>query len=242
MKRTVSAEGGGEEYELRLKMADGDDGRNATRVGVRLTLVHAETLRLEDEVARDRIYDDGDFAIAEVRENGDTIALIVAPLDEEARAAFDSDVLPLLEKGSEIYHNIDGIQLTAFAFNRIIPGFGTWFLPFAAFFFAFSTIVSWGFYGETCAYYLFGQRAVIPFKLLYVSMILVGAAITQLKPVLDFSDAMLGLMLLPNLAGTLMLAPRVMAAARDYFARLASGGFDEEARRATEARQRLKNG
>ena len=132
------------------------------------------------------------------------------------------------------------VQLTAYAFNRVIPGFGTWFLPLAAFFFAFSTIISWGFYGETCIHYLLGDRAVFPFKLLYVSMILVGAGIVELAPVLDFSDAMLGLMLVPNLIGTFLLAPRVIRATRDYFSRLAAGAFDDEARRAAEARRRLE--
>ena len=146
-----------------------------------------------------------------------------------------------LTAGNPAYRNIEGIALTSYAFNQVIPGFGTWFLPIAALFFAFSTIVSWGYYGETCTQYIFGDRIVLPFKFIYVSMILVGAAITELDPVLDFSDAMLGLMLVPNLIGTFLLAPRVMKASRDYFARLKSGEFEEEARRAAEAKARLKN-
>ena len=54
------------------------------------------------------------------------------------------------------------------------------------------------------------------------------------------SDAMLGLMLVPNLIGTLLLAPRVMRATKDYFRRLDSGAFDEDVRRAAEARARRK--
>ncbi len=165
---------------------------------------------------------------------------------ERPRAVFElkvpegrklEDLDALLEPRSPIYEEREGIGLTAYAFDRVIPNFGTYFLPIAAFFFAFSTIVSWSFYGETCTRYLFGHRAVLPFKLLYVCGILVGVSFS-LKPVLNFSDAMLGLMLIPNLIGTFLLAPRVMRATRDYFGRLSSGAFDEEVRRAAEAKKR----
>ena len=53
---------------------------------------------------------------------------------------------------------------------------------------------------------------------------------------------MLGLMLVPNLIGTLLLSPIIMREGKKYFARLKAGEFDEEARRATEARQRIKEG
>jgi len=61
----------------------------------------------------------------------------------------------------------------------------------------------------------------------------------ELKPVLDWSDAMLGLMLVPNLIGTLLLAPTVMRETRKYFKRLKNGEFDDEVRRAAEAKKRL---
>jgi hypothetical protein len=51
---------------------------------------------------------------------------------------------------------------------------------------------------------------------------------------------MLGLMLVPNMIGTILLAPRVMAATKDYFKRLAAGEFDEEVRRAAKAKRRAK--
>ncbi len=120
-----------------------------------------------------------------------------------------------------------------------MSGFGTYFIPIAALLFAFSTIVSWGFYGETCTEYLFGERAVMPFKVVFVLMILVGTYSMELKPVLDWSDGMLGLMLVPNLIGTILLAPLVMRETRKYFQRLKNGEFDDEMRRAAEAKKRM---
>jgi AGCS family alanine or glycine:cation symporter len=144
----------------------------------------------------------------------------------------------LLAAGTDVFLFREGVQMTAYAFDQEISGFGTYFMPIAAFFFAFSTIISWGFYGETCTCYLFGERAIKPFKFVFVSMILVGTASMSLGPVLDWSDAMLGLMLVPNLIGTLLLSPIVMRATRDYFRRLSAGEFEEEARRAAEAKRR----
>lgn len=187
------------------------------------------------------------FKVEEVRGDADAdaypqiIAHIPIPTDPDLRAKFEKETLPILQPGNEVYLDVEGISLTAYAFDQVLPGFGLWFLPIAAFFFAFSTIVSWSFYGETCTQYLFGPRAVIPFKLAFVCMILVGAAITKLEPVLNFSDAMLGLMLVPNLIGTVLLAPRVARASRDYFRRLNSGEFDEEVRRIAEAKAELKD-
>ncbi len=82
----------------------------------------------------------------------------------------------------------------------------------------------------------------MPFKFVFVAMILVGTASMELQPVLDWSDAMLGLMLVPNLIGTLLLSPIIIREAKKYFGRLKAGEFDEEARRATEARRRIKEG
>lgn len=173
-------------------------------------------------------------------ENGIAVLHVEVPADADELETFDEKVRPAVAAGSNAYYDKDGIELTAYSFDRVIPGFGTWFLPFAAFMFAFSTVISWGFYGETCVTYLLGEKSLVGFRIVYVSMVMVGAAITDLDPVLDFSDAMLGLMLIPNMIGTLFLAPHVMRATKDYFRRLNAGEFEEEVRRAAEAKARLK--
>jgi AGCS family alanine or glycine:cation symporter len=91
-------------------------------------------------------------------------------------------------------------------------------------------MISWGFYGETCTEYLFGERAALPFKIAFVAMILVGTASMKLQPVLDWADGMLGLMMVPNVIGTVLLSPKVVRASREYFRRLRAGAFDRGGR------------
>ena len=177
------------------------------------------------------------FRVKSVGE-GQLVALIEYAADDAGLAQADADEVHLAAD-KEVFLFRDGVNLTAYAFDRGLAGFGTYFIPIAALLFAFSTIVSWGFYGETCTEYLFGERAVMPFKVVYVLMILVGTYSMQLKPVLDWSDAMLGLMLVPNLIGTLLLAPTVIRETRKYFKRLKNGEFDEEVRRTAEAKKRM---
>ncbi|MCH8854022.1 MAG: alanine:cation symporter family protein, partial [Planctomycetes bacterium] len=170
--------------------------------------------------------------------DGQLVAAIKYAADEAGRARAEADDAHLVVD-KEVFLFRDGVNLTAYAFDRGLAGFGTYFIPIAALLFAFSTIVSWGFYGETCTEYLFGERAVMPFKVVYVLMILVGTYSMELKPVLDWSDGMLGLMLVPNLIGTILLAPLVMRETKKYFQRLKNGEFDDEVRRAAEAKKRM---
>lgn len=168
---------------------------------------------------------------------GDQLHLTVSAVDgETATATITYDVTSagreaaaadtaLLATGTDVYLFRDGVELTAYAFDSVLAGFGTYFIPLAALLFAFSTMITWGFYGETCTEYLFGERAVLPFKIVFVLMILVGTASMKLQPVLDWADGMLGLMMIPNIIGTLFLAPRVVRASREYFAKLAAGEF-----------------
>lgn len=176
------------------------------------------------------------FRIKEVN-GSEAIARVEMPDSAKGRAQLEADAA-VISSGADAFLFRDGVELTAYAFDRGLPGFGTYFIPIAAVLFAFSTIVSWGFYGETCTEYLFGERAVLPFKFIYVGMIVVGTLSMKLQPVLDWSDGMLGLMLVPNLIGTLFLAPRVMRASKDYFRRLSAGEFDEDVRRAAAAKKR----
>ncbi len=179
------------------------------------------------------------FKVSEVLD-GEIVATATYDDNEKGRKALESH-RARVQAGEKVFLFRTGVELTAYAFDQGFAGFGTYFIPIAAFMFAFSTIVTWGFYGETCTVYLFGERAVLPFKCVFVAMILVGTYSMELQPVLDWSDAMLGLMLVPNLIGTMFLAPVVMRATKDYFRRLKAGDFEDEMRRAAEARARMRN-
>lgn len=120
--------------------------------------------------------------------------------------------------------DIKGVLLTSIAFDRVLPGFGTYFVPVAVFLFAYSTLLSWSYYGERSIDYLFGDQAILPYKIIFCSLAVVGA-MWKLGPVLDFSDIMFGLMVIPNLIAVWLLFPKLKAETKSYFTRLKNGEF-----------------
>lgn len=128
----------------------------------------------------------------------------------------------------------NGVELTSLAFDSAIPGFGRIFIPIAVTLFAYSTLLSWSYYGERAIGYLFGKKALLPYKLTFC-LLAVAGAVWAIGPVLAFSDIMLGLMALPNLIGVLLLMPKVRAATKTYFEKLRSGEFDRKLEAVREA-------
>lgn len=115
--------------------------------------------------------------------------------------------------------DLNGVELTARAFDHAIPGFGAWFVPFAVALFAYSTILSWSYYGETAANYLFGEKGVLFYKITYCVVAVLGS-VWALGPIVNFADMMLGLMAIPNLIAIWLLFPKVKAETVRYFSRL----------------------
>lgn len=121
--------------------------------------------------------------------------------------------------------DLNGIALTSNAFDLAIPGFGKFFLPVAVFLFAYSSLISWYYYGERSWDYLFkGKVPLWSYQIIYCGLIVVGA-IWSLDPVINFSDGVMGLLVVPNLIALLLMAPRVKKFAKDYFDRLKAGEF-----------------
>jgi alanine or glycine:cation symporter, AGCS family len=92
--------------------------------------------------------------------------------------------------------------------------------------FSFSTLVSWSYYGDRAADYLLGPRAVLPYRLLYIGCIVLGAMVS-IGTIIDFCDAMNGLMAVPNLIALIVLSPLVAKLTRDYFRRMRALGKAE---------------
>ena len=118
-------------------------------------------------------------------------------------------------------HAGDGVLMTSAAFASVLP----WFplvLSFAVVMFAFSTMISWSYYGERCATWLFGPSASLPYKLVFLLAVVFGSAV-KLGNVLDFSDLMILGMAFPNIFGLLLLSGKVRAALDDYWRRLKAG-------------------
>lgn len=107
--------------------------------------------------------------------------------------------------------------LTATAFGLGLPGYGT-VVEIGIVLFAFSTLVSWSYYGDRAADYLFGPKAVTPYRVIYTGVVVLGSML-KLGLVIDFCDAMNGLMALPNLVALLVLSPVVAKLTSEYVRR-----------------------
>jgi len=123
---------------------------------------------------------------------------------------------------------IGGVNLTSAAFNSVIPGF-SYVLTLAVVLFAFSTMLSWSYYGLQAWMYLFGKskRAEVTYKVLFCVFVVIGAA-ASLGAVTDFSDAMVFAMVFPNMIGLFILAPVVKEELKKYLDAINSGALDAE--------------
>ncbi len=110
---------------------------------------------------------------------------------------------------TETGNYVGGVDLTSMAYDSVIPGF-RYVLTIAIILFAFSTMISWSYYGLQSWKYLFGRgkRADFIYKLLFLSFVVIGAAAT-LDAVIKFSDAMILALVFPNMIGLLLLFPKV---------------------------------
>jgi AGCS family alanine or glycine:cation symporter len=120
-----------------------------------------------------------------------------------------------------------GTALTSKAFASEISWF-PYVLTVAVVLFAYSTMISWSYYGERCWETLFGSSkfSVYTYKLLFVVAVFVGAT-AQLGTVLDFSDMMILCMAFPNILGLVLLSPGVRRDLMDYWKRFKNGEFTE---------------
>ncbi|WP_280422279.1 alanine/glycine:cation symporter family protein [Nocardia carnea] len=113
----------------------------------------------------------------------------------------------------------DAATFTAAAFADALPGtWGSVIVTISIIFFAFSTVLGWSYYGDRCIEFLFGNALVVPYRILFIAVVYVGAT-TELTTVWTFSDVANGLMALPNLIGLLILSPLVYRETKAYFER-----------------------
>ncbi len=122
-----------------------------------------------------------------------------------------------------IDRGLDGIALTSASFEHHIS-WAPYPLAIAALLFAFSTSISWSYYGLKGWSYLFGEGALTQniFKVVFCGFIALGCMI-QLTAVLDFSDAMIFLIAIPNIIGLYLYAPEVKRDVNDYLRRIKAG-------------------
>ncbi|PTA51457.1 sodium:alanine symporter family protein [Shewanella morhuae] len=109
----------------------------------------------------------------------------------------------------------NGAALTSYAFAHALP-MGNYIVAIALSIFAFTTIIGWSFYSEKCVQYLFGIKAVKPFRLLWTIAVPLGA-VSSLDFVWLLADTLNAMMAIPNLIALALLSPVVFGLTREYF-------------------------
>jgi AGCS family alanine or glycine:cation symporter len=127
-----------------------------------------------------------------------------------------------------LYNNFVGAALTAHAFDRVQPGLGKWLVVLASWLFALSTLISWSYYGEQGVVYLFGMKAVLPYKLIYCILAAVATfGFIKTDAELDNLTTLgTGVMLWANIPIMLIFGSQAMSAYSNYTRRLRSGELD----------------
>ncbi len=109
--------------------------------------------------------------------------------------------------------------LTSFAFKEglsWLTAYGDKIVTVSVLLFAISTAISWSFYGDRSANYLFGEQAILPYKWFFVLFVFIGA-IAELEAVWSFGDAALGFMTFPNLIAIVLLSTTLKKMTKKYF-------------------------
>lgn len=136
----------------------------------------------------------------------------------------------------------NGAPMTQLGFQRGLSPLGNWggyIVILCVLLFAISTAIAWSYYGDRCAYYLFGEKGVIPYKAVFVAMHFVGATLA-LTTVWTLGDAFLGIVILPNLLAMIFLSGKVREMTIGYFKRQPWIGNYEAHKRSIEEKRSRK--
>ncbi len=113
----------------------------------------------------------------------------------------------------------NGVTLTADAFGNSLPGVGQYLLLICIAVFSISSLFSFSYYGTKCTSFLFGADRAKYYNIFYLLSILIGAT-TSLDMMINLIDGFYALMAIPTMVATLLLAPKVVERAREYFGRI----------------------
>jgi Na+/alanine symporter len=130
---------------------------------------------------------------------------------------------PFVDENGRPYLLPTGASLTVSAFEHSLAGVGCWIVSISLAFFAYSTMISWSYYGDRCFEYLFGPKAIMPYRYLYCFVVILGA-VGALDLVWTIADILNALMAVPNLIALLALAGVVAGETKDYVSRMQQAG------------------
>ncbi len=131
----------------------------------------------------------------------------------------------LLMTGAWTDSTVDGITMTAVAFNTGIPTVGLYLLILCVFIFSITTMFTYSYYGTKCLNFIGGAHRKHYYNYFYIFTIFLGS-ITTIDMVVNLIDGMFAMMAIPTMIGTILLAPKVVEATKDYFKRKDRGDFD----------------
>ena len=121
--------------------------------------------------------------------------------------------------------DLNGAALTTATFDAMLSGYGGWVVTIGLIFFAYSTTLGWCYYGEKCATYVFGDKSVPMYRVIYVATVMLGTVLSM-DMVWAAADTFNGLMAVPNLIALLLLSKVIVQETRDFKAKRASGELD----------------
>ncbi len=110
-----------------------------------------------------------------------------------------------------------GASLSTLAYGSAIP-FGEYIITFGLVIFAFTTILGWSYYGERCAEYIFGEKIILPYRVLWVAAAFFGA-FQKVNFIWLLADVMNGFMAIPNLIALALLSPVIFKVTQEYFSK-----------------------
>ena len=119
-----------------------------------------------------------------------------------------------------------GVTLTSQAYEQVFPGFGAYLVLVMVFVLSTTTVLTYWYYGSKCMGFLFGSAKQKYYMWGYMALITVGA-VASMDAIISLFDGVYATMAIPTMISTLLLAPKVREVARDYFARLNAGEFEE---------------
>jgi len=118
-----------------------------------------------------------------------------------------------------------GVTMAAEAYEQVFPGFGAYLLLIMVFVLSMTTVLTYWYYGSKCMGFLFGAHREKYYLWAYMLLIVAGSVVS-LDIVINLLDGAYATMAIPTMVSTLLLAPKVKAVAKSYFARLDAGEFD----------------
>jgi len=205
--------GGG---DLSYVQVDGDGHHEAAAAPTEIRIDGGRHLDVSPEASRMAWHD---VAIEEFFIDREMTIPFTGTIDVESSLATSPD--------GETYPSLwaaaveSGAPLTQEGFRRGLAPIGDWghyIIVLAVLLFAISTAISWSYYGDRCANYLFGSAAVLPYKLAFVAMHFVGAVL-PLAVIWNLGDVFLAVVIVPNLIALILLSGQVARETKSYFQR-----------------------